>query len=391
MDVGAEAFVARRPEVPALLAELGLGERQIGTTGARPLIYSQRRLHPMPTDTMQGIPAQPRRSPDWWTTRHWPGSATSPAARSLAPRRRPRGRRADLRPFRRPGGDPFGRPAAGGRVRRVVGHYRLALGTSDAGRGAGPGCAQSDRCGARRAAAASLAPGRCSVRSMVAMRCWSTSSSGGLVSAGCRLPSNGSTARSGAGRSSTTKASATTPTRRCWLSRRLDSPAYAQEVAPRTAAAARRIGVASSALVALALPGGTPLPHQSGVLVASGERLRAKAITLSSENGVSAATWSWCACRTAGSATTLPAARATKTCSSGRCRTWQRCSEWHQNPRTVMSSDGSTRCRSTGRATANWSPSCGPVCRRRWPSRAPTWTASGCLRAWPRRQGRPPR
>jgi oxygen-dependent protoporphyrinogen oxidase len=53
-------------------------------------------------------------------------------------------------------------------------------------------------------------------------------------------------------------------------------------VAPRTAAAARRIAVASTALVALALPGGVPLPEQSGVLVASGERLRAKAITLSS-------------------------------------------------------------------------------------------------------------
>jgi oxygen-dependent protoporphyrinogen oxidase len=34
--------------------------------------------------------------------------------------------------------------------------------------------------------------------------------------------------------------------------------------------------------VALALPGGTPLPQQSGVLVAAGERLNAKAITMSS-------------------------------------------------------------------------------------------------------------
>ncbi len=59
LDVGAEAFVARRPEVPALLAELGLAGRQIGTTGARPLIYSQGRLHPLPKDTLQGIPAQP--------------------------------------------------------------------------------------------------------------------------------------------------------------------------------------------------------------------------------------------------------------------------------------------------------------------------------------------
>ena len=38
IDVGAEAFVVRRPE--------------------RPLIYSQGRLHPMPRDTLQGIPAQ---------------------------------------------------------------------------------------------------------------------------------------------------------------------------------------------------------------------------------------------------------------------------------------------------------------------------------------------
>ena len=40
VDVGAEAFVARRPEVPALLTELGMSDLQIGTTGARPLIYA---------------------------------------------------------------------------------------------------------------------------------------------------------------------------------------------------------------------------------------------------------------------------------------------------------------------------------------------------------------
>jgi oxygen-dependent protoporphyrinogen oxidase len=40
--------------------------------------------------------------------------------------------------------------------------------------------------------------------------------------------------------------------------------------------------VASTALVLLALPGGTPLPEQSGVLVAGGERLNAKAMTLTS-------------------------------------------------------------------------------------------------------------
>jgi oxygen-dependent protoporphyrinogen oxidase len=52
--------------------------------------------------------------------------------------------------------------------------------------------------------------------------------------------------------------------------------------APRTAAAASRIVSASSVVVALAVPRGIQFPQNSGVLVASGERLRAKAITLSS-------------------------------------------------------------------------------------------------------------
>ena len=59
IDVGAEAFIARRPEMPALLAELGLAGRQIGTTGVRPLIYSQGRLHALPRDTVNGIPTDP--------------------------------------------------------------------------------------------------------------------------------------------------------------------------------------------------------------------------------------------------------------------------------------------------------------------------------------------
>ena len=59
LDVGAEAFVARRPEVTALLAELGMADKQIATTGARPLIYSEDRLHPLPKDTVNGIPSRP--------------------------------------------------------------------------------------------------------------------------------------------------------------------------------------------------------------------------------------------------------------------------------------------------------------------------------------------
>jgi oxygen-dependent protoporphyrinogen oxidase len=53
-------------------------------------------------------------------------------------------------------------------------------------------------------------------------------------------------------------------------------------VAAQTFTAARRITSASSVVVALAVPGDTALPEYSGVLAASGERLRSKAITLSS-------------------------------------------------------------------------------------------------------------
>ena len=59
-------------------------------------------------------------------------------------------------------------------------------------------------------------------------------------------------------------------------------PGLIGDLAPESAAAAATIPVASAAVVALALPGGTPLPEQSGVLVAGRTRLHAKAVTLSS-------------------------------------------------------------------------------------------------------------
>jgi oxygen-dependent protoporphyrinogen oxidase len=51
---------------------------------------------------------------------------------------------------------------------------------------------------------------------------------------------------------------------------------------PQAAAMAAGVPVASAAVLAMGLPAGTPFPPQSGVLVATGESLHAKAITLSS-------------------------------------------------------------------------------------------------------------
>ncbi|SDE60902.1 protoporphyrinogen oxidase [Pseudonocardia oroxyli] len=55
-DVGAEAFLARRPEVPALVAELGLTGRVVHPTGASPTIRAGGRTVGMPTGTLMGVP-----------------------------------------------------------------------------------------------------------------------------------------------------------------------------------------------------------------------------------------------------------------------------------------------------------------------------------------------
>ena len=283
MDVGAEAFVARRPEVPALLAELGLAGRQIGTTGARPLIYSQRRLHPLPTDTVQGIPAQPR------ALAGLVDDAT--VSRMLD---------ECTRPFSwRPGADPSVADLVGDRfgvqvVTRSVDPLLAGVYAGSAAtiglRSAAPTLAAALDRGARNLTDA--------VREAVASVAPPPQSLFGAVDGGYAVLVDELVRRAGI-RWAQVAVDRVNRAPRGWelvddegqrwhagaavlavpapqLSRLIEG------VAPRTAAAARRIGVASTALVALALPGGTPLPEQSGVLVASGEPLRAKAITLSS-------------------------------------------------------------------------------------------------------------
>ncbi|MGZ8746658.1 MAG: protoporphyrinogen oxidase [Mycobacterium sp.] len=286
MDVGAEAFVARRPEVPALLAELGLGGRQIGTTGARPLIYSQGRLHPMPTDTLQGIPAQPA------------ALAGLVDEATLA-----RIRDEPGRPLRwRPGADPavaelvsdrFGDQVVSRSVDPLLAGVYAGSSATIGVRSALPTLTAALDRGARSLTDAvrdALAASGPSV---------ATGSVFGAIEGGYAVLVDELVRRAGF-RWLQVAVERVSRSQRGWEivddegerhyadATVLAVPAprlarLAEEVAPRTAAAARRIGVASSALVALALPGGTPLPEQSGVLVAGGERLRAKAITLSSQ------------------------------------------------------------------------------------------------------------
>jgi oxygen-dependent protoporphyrinogen oxidase len=281
MDLGAEAFVRRRPEMPALLAELGLSARQLATTGARPLIYSRQRLHPLPADTVAGIPSssasvaglvdeatiahidgEPARPLSWQSggdpavaelvadrfgeqvvTRSvdpllggvYAGSAATIGLRAGAPSvaaALDRGA-ASLTDAVRQGLPPTG----GGPVFGAIdGGYRVLI----------EELVQRSRLRWVQAAVARIEPG------------WELHDD-----TGARWHADGVILAVPAPR----------------LAPLLDSSAG---IAPRTCAAASRITSASSVVVALAVPADTPFPQNSGVLVASGEQLHAKAITLSS-------------------------------------------------------------------------------------------------------------
>lgn len=56
MDVGAEAFIVRRPEAVALVDELGLADQVVAPGPLRPAIWSGERLHPLPAPAVMGIP-----------------------------------------------------------------------------------------------------------------------------------------------------------------------------------------------------------------------------------------------------------------------------------------------------------------------------------------------
>ncbi|MFM9034605.1 MAG: protoporphyrinogen oxidase [Mycobacterium sp.] len=281
VDIGAEAFVARRPEVPALLAELGLAGRQITTTGVRPAIYSRDRLHPLPPDAVNGIPGSPE------SVTGLVDQAT--VSRMAAEPDRPM-------PWQ-PGDDPSVAELVGDRFGEQV----VARSVDPMLSGVYAGSAAT--IGIRSAAptvAAALDDGAGSLTAAV-RRARPASTGGpvfGAVAGGyCVLleeltargalewvPAavdhmyadvDGWTVADGSGRTWRADAVVVALPARA-------TAALLEDIAPRSAAAAARIPVASSAVLVMAVPAGTPFPPQSGVLVAGGENLHCKAITLSS-------------------------------------------------------------------------------------------------------------
>ena len=281
IDVGAEAFVARRPEVSALLSELGLAGRQIGTTGVRPLIYSQGRLHELPRDTLNGIPTDPSSVT---------GLVDDASIQRMVDE--------PTRPLTwQPGADPavaefvgdrFGEQVVTRSVEPLLAGVYAGSAATIGLRSAAPTLAAVLDRGARNLTDA--------VRE--ALPPPTGGSVFGAVDGGYAILLDELVRRADF-RWAQVAVERVERRERGWLLvddegtgwqadavlLAVPAPRLARivaDVAPRSAAAARRIEVASTALVALALPGGTPLPERSGVLVASAERLRAKAITLSS-------------------------------------------------------------------------------------------------------------
>jgi len=287
MDVGAEAFVVRRPEVPALLNELGLANRQVGTTGARPLIYSQDRLHPLPPATLMGIPSSAESMAGLVNDATLARIAAEPS-----------------RPFRwQPGGDPavadlvadrFGEQVVARSVDPMLGGVYAGSAATIGLRSAAPTLAAvldadaTDLTDAVRQALMSVTAGPVfgSVGGGYAVlvdELVRRSRPDWVPAAVVRIEATDAPSAAAGGWTLRDDAGAQ------WVADGviLAVPAAAlvglvDAIAPRTAAAASRIASASSVVVALAVPRGIRFPQNSGVLAASGERLHAKAITLSS-------------------------------------------------------------------------------------------------------------
>ncbi len=281
VDVGAEAFVVRRPEMPALMAELDLANEQLGTTGARPLIYSQARLHPLPTGTLNGIPSSAesmaglvndatlaRIAAEPGQPLNWTRGADPAVAELLTDRF---GEQVVTRSV-----DPMLSGVYAGSAATIG--LRSAAPTLAAGLDAGATSVTD----AVRQALSSITAGpifgavgggyTVLVQELVRRGRfhWVQAAIDGIDATG-----RGWTLRDTTGEQWHADAVIfAVPAAR--LARLVD------QVAPRTAAAADRIESASSAVLAMAVPRGLAFPQNSGVLVAGGERLHAKAITLSS-------------------------------------------------------------------------------------------------------------
>ncbi|MGK8523177.1 protoporphyrinogen oxidase [Nocardia asteroides] len=278
LDLGAEAFVGRRPEVPALLRELGLEAQLVTPAGLRPLVWSSGSAHPLPTGTLMGIPA------DAESMRGLVDDAT--LARIAAEPDRPLiwepGSDVDVYHLI---ADRFGAQVAERSVDPLLGGVYAGSSRSIGVRAALPTLAAALDDGAPSLTAAVRA----------ALPPPSDAPVFGGIRDGYRVLLGALAERSGARFVTATPGTRLAKGLRGWVvdpvgavdAVVLATPApvtarLLHGVAPAAASELAGVELSSSVVVALALPRATALPRNSGILVATGEPLRAKAFTLSS-------------------------------------------------------------------------------------------------------------
>ncbi|EGD53955.1 protoporphyrinogen oxidase [Gordonia neofelifaecis] len=287
-DVGAEAFIVRRPEALQLVTELGLADRIVSPGPLRPAIWSGAALHPLPTPALMGIPAAPASVAGLVDAADLERMAGEPDA-----------------PFAwTPGDDPsvgelvgerFGRSVVARSVDPMLGGVYSALADQLGLREAVPALARALddgapsltaavdavlaagasgtgpvfgalRGGYRELVEALLAAGRAEVRY-------------GTEVVGVRPGAAGVTVTlDDAAEGRAVDYDAAVIAVPIWSAARLLADA-----APDVASVFGDVRAAGSAVVAVAVAEETPLPEHSGVLVATDAGLRIKAVTLSSQ------------------------------------------------------------------------------------------------------------
>lgn len=287
VDVGAEAFIVRRPEALGLVDELGLGDRVVSPTGRRPAVWSGGRLHSLPTPALMGIPASPEAV----------AGLAEPADLELIHSETQRPWRWD------PSSDPtvgdlvadrFGASVVARSVDPMLGGVYSSLAADIGLREALP------------ALAARLDGGVANLTEAVAGLVADASGSGpvfGTLVGGYRVLLDALRTAAAVEPELCSYVRGLEPTATGWA---LDVAGGAREGVrdydgvilavpawqaghllrrslPDFAAPLRAVRGASSVVVSIALAPGTPLPDHSGVLVGTGESLRAKAFTLSSQ------------------------------------------------------------------------------------------------------------
>ncbi|MEV0333859.1 protoporphyrinogen oxidase [Nocardia sp. NPDC050717] len=278
LDLGAEAFVGRRPEVIELMAELGLADQLVRPAGKRPLVWARGAAHPLPGRTLMGIPS------DAESLRGLVDEATLArvAAEPERPLRWEPGTDVDVQSLV---ADRFGPQVVERSVDPLLGGVYAGISASIGVRAALP------------TLAAALDRGAASLTEAVraAMPAPSTEPVFGGLRDGYGALLAALTAASAARVLTTMAATRVARAPRGWVVDPLGlvdavvvatpAPVTARllhHAVPAAADAAAGIALSSSALVAMALPRETALPDNSGILVATGEPLRAKAFTLSS-------------------------------------------------------------------------------------------------------------